>query len=127
MSTWKDVRNFMESGESLNPVPTGMELVPIVGLSFVAGYPNNVLELQGYVYSSLRVELRRNPANQYDTNAIEVHVNDQMLGHIPKDVAARLAPVIDGGTTHEAFVYGIRVSPENPHNPGLDLVVGVKK
>lgn len=124
MNTWKDVRDSMESGAPLDPVPTGMQVVPVVGLTFVEEYPGNVLGLQRLHFSEIVVELRRNPQNKYDSNAIEVHADGKMIGHIPKETAARLAPKLDGGTEHEAFVYGIRVSPDNPMNPGIDLIIG---
>lgn len=126
MTTWKDVRASMEAGESLNPVPTGMELVPVVGLTFVAEYPNNILTLQKGIFSEIRVRLVRDPENAYDPNAIRVYADGSFIGHVPRDTAARLAPQMDSFVDFEAFVYGIRVSPENPLNPGIDLVVGMK-
>lgn len=44
------------------------------------------------------VILRRQPSNQYDSNAICVeNVQRQQIGHIPRDVAKKLAPYIDKG------------------------------
>ena len=45
------------------------------------------------------LELVRRPENDYDTNAIEVWFRNQQyqLGHIPRDLAAQLAPLLDKG------------------------------
>lgn len=43
--------------------------------------------------------LVREPDNQYDPNAIQVHTEDGcFIGFVPKAVAARFAPLIDAGT-----------------------------
>ena len=40
--------------------------------------------------------IRREPGNPYDSNAIRVdNINRQQIGHIPKNIAAKLAPYID--------------------------------
>jgi len=36
----------------------------------------------------------RNPQNRYDKNALEVHCSYGMIGHVPANVAAALAPLI---------------------------------
>jgi hypothetical protein len=46
-----------------------------------------------------------------------------MLGHLPKDVAARLAPLMDNGTIYLASVYQVRISQDNPRQPGLDILL----
>jgi hypothetical protein len=48
-----------------------------------------------------RLRLYREPANHYDPNAICVQtITGEQVGYIPKELAARLAPVMDaqGGT-----------------------------
>lgn len=119
MTDWKDVRKFMETGEDIPLIPEDAEMYPVVGLSFIPGYPENIHRLNDGDY----VLLIRNPHNKYDSNAIEVHTLDGMLGHIPKEVAAKLAPRIDDGAQFKANVYQVRVSPENPNNPGLDILL----
>ena len=56
-----------------------------------------------------KVRLRREPMNMYDVNAIAVDlqlVGDMyvQIGYIPKQYAAILSPVMDGGTRLEATV-----------------------
>lgn len=41
--------------------------------------------------------LLREPENAYDSNAIRVEIAGFFLGYIPKDVAKRLAPLMDEG------------------------------
>jgi hypothetical protein len=51
------------------------------------------------------VALRRDPANKFDKNAIEVlHDSGALLGFIPKKFAAILAPLIGSGTRTSAAV-----------------------
>ena len=123
--SWEDVRKHIKTGEEINSIPEGAEMIPVVGVSFVEGYPSHIYKLasmsrqQGDIF----VSLVRNPENPYDKNAIEVRFGEQMLGHLPKEVAARLAPALDKGEQFLASVYQIRISSENPNNPGLDILV----
>lgn len=42
------------------------------------------------------VTLVREPHNQYDSNAIQVvNISGTQVGHIPRNVASKLAPLID--------------------------------
>jgi hypothetical protein len=140
-------------------------MLKVVGVTFVKGYPENILRLRDIceerrkeairsftdltdasdgVFNALAqreedpgswatpipVLLVRNPANEYDANAIEVHVpllgRNSMVGHIPRERAARLAPLMDSGTKGvEAEVDFVAVSPENPKQPGLSVKVRV--
>lgn len=121
VATWEDVRNHMENNEPIPLIPEGAEMYPVVGLTFVEGYPGNVLSLRGK--EGVPVYLVRNPENPYDSNAIQVRLGDEMLGHLAKEVAARLAPEMDNGAEWWATLYQVRVSPENPNNPGVDIVI----
>lgn len=50
----------------------------------------------GYATTGEMVLLRREPSNPYDRNAIRVdNVQGAQIGHIPRDVASRLAKYID--------------------------------
>src|SRR5690606_12439273 len=108
----------------------------VVGVSFVPGYPNNVIRLQEeawlrYIYSStdemepLPALLVRNPDNEHDPNAIEVHVplmgSESMVGHLPRNVSSRLAPLMDADEPWEVEVTMVAVHADNPHNPGIHL------
>lgn len=122
MADWNDVRNFINNQEPIPLIPEGAEMYPVVGLSFIPDYPSNILALRDSAKGA-PVQLVRNPDNPYDKNAIEVRLNGTMLGHLAKEVAARLAPEMDNGAEWWATIYQVRVSPENPNNPGLDILV----
>jgi len=52
----------------------------------------------GYINSGERAVLRREPQNQYDRNAIRVdNMQGQQIGHIPKQLAAKLSKYVDSG------------------------------
>lgn len=104
----------------------------VVGVSFVDGFPRNLWDLEAMTMSHymlgeepLAVVLRRNPGNQYDANAIEVHVpglgDRAMVGHLPRPVAARLAPLLDAGELWQAEVGAVRLHPDHIDNPGLSV------
>lgn len=103
----------------------------VVGVTFVDGYPDNLytLEQMHFDASSLGEPLvaviRRNPDNAYDKNACEVHVpalgENGMVGHITRSLAGRLAAELDAGTHWAGEVEAIRISDNNPANPGLTI------
>jgi len=113
----------------------------VVGVTYVPGYPGNLFTLNDIAASRYLGEfsdsthepepipalLIRNPANEFDANAIEVHVpsmGDQaMIGHVPAALAARLAPLLDDGEKWGAFIYNVDIDPNHPRNPGLSLSV----
>jgi hypothetical protein len=107
------------------------KLVPVVGVTFAKGYPDNLLRLaelqrgrrQGD--EPLAVILVRNPANEHDANAVEIHVpalgEGAMIGHVSRDNAARLAPLMDDGIAFEAWVAQTRIDPQHLDRPGIDI------
>jgi hypothetical protein len=70
------------------------------------------------------LELRRDPGNPHDPNAIAVHARDgRQLGWVPREVAAELAPEIDEGMPAAAVV--LREQRRSPRDPrhGLTLLL----
>ncbi|KAJ5317953.1 hypothetical protein PENANT_c004G10176 [Penicillium antarcticum] len=64
----------------------GVVAAKIVGVRFYTGHAN----------PKERVILKREPTNQYDRNAIRVdNVMGAQIGHIPREMAAKLAPYMD--------------------------------
>lgn len=112
---------------------TRTAIVKVVGCSFVETYPGNLLrlaELDGQARlkgEQLAVVLVRNPDNFHDANAVEVHVpalgEMAMIGHVPRGDAARLAPRLDAGERFLAEVRWVRLDPEHPEHPGIDIAV----
>lgn len=57
------------------------------------------------------LELRREPDNPHDPNAIAVHYGNLRLGFFNKNLAAHLAPLIDGGARYRARVASLTGGP----------------
>lgn len=72
--------------------------VSIVGSSFYQGASNWIMKMK----PGQPVRLEREPDNQYDKNAVAVHIFQQKLGHLPRGFAAELAPFLDAGLRVEA-------------------------
>lgn len=104
----------------------------VVGVSFVPSYPDNLLVLgEAALTADNRGEplvaiLIRNPDNQFDANAVEVHVpalgeEYAMIGHLTRPVAARLAPELDSGINWMAEVESVLINPEHLDRPGISI------
>jgi hypothetical protein len=53
-----------------------------------------------------RLGLVREPANEHDSHAVQVWWrNTHMLGHLPRTVAAEVAPLLDAGFAARAYVH----------------------
>jgi len=72
-----------------------------------------------------RLELRRDPENPHDPNAIAVHPagGGEQLGWVPRELAAELAPELDAGRPWSALV--LREQRRSPRAPrqGLTMVL----
>lgn len=106
----------------------------VVGVSFAPAYPANLHALEeaaGRAFikgeEGLAAILVRNPDNEFDENAIEVHVpaigDEGMIGHLPRDLAAKLAPIIDDGMRWSGMVKSVYINPDHPDRPGIAIVV----
>lgn len=116
----------------VQPMPETPIHVKTVGVSFIEAYPQNLLDLQRMLFDwvgdePLTVVLVREPDNPYDSQAIAVHVpalgERGMVGHIPKVMAARIAPEMDAGVPWAAYVRNILISPANPNQPGIEITI----
>jgi hypothetical protein len=71
------------------------------------------------------LELRRDPDNEYDPNAIAVHAPNggEQVGWVPREIAAELAPDIDSGRPWAAVV--LREQRHSPRDPrhGLTMLL----
>lgn len=76
---------------------------------------------------TLAVVIVRNPANEFDANACQVHVpalgEEGMLGHLPKLIALELAPLMDSGGRVQAALTGIFIADVAPNNYGIGVSV----
>lgn len=119
MLTWKDIKD----GDFSSP-----QFVNVAGVTFVEGYPDNLFAMVENL-SSNRVfaKIVRNPDNEYDSNACQVWIEGQFVGHLPKDVAAEAAPEIDRGVPYAGEVVYIGASPDEPMRPGVKLRLFIEK
>jgi len=70
------------------------------------------------------LELRRDPANPHDANAVEVLAAGRQLGFVPREIAARVAPDLDAGRSWSAVVLREqRASPRDPRT-GVTMLLG---
>ncbi len=68
------------------------------------------------------LDLRRDPANEHDPNAIAVHAaGGEQLGWVPREVAAALAPRLDAGEPWSALA--LRESRRSPRDPRTGLTM----
>jgi hypothetical protein len=71
------------------------------------------------------LELRRDPDNEHDPNAIAVHTADagEQVGWVPREIAAELAPDLDAGRPWAAVV--LREQRHSPRDPrhGLTMLL----
>jgi HIRAN domain len=69
------------------------------------------------------LELRRDPANEHDPNAIMVLAGGELIGFVPRELAAELAGEIDAGRPWSAVVLREqRASPRDPRT-GLTMLL----
>lgn len=93
--------------------------VHVVGVSFTDVYPDNLLALkQRLETGTVPVELRREPHNQFDENAVLICCDGKPIGHVPAGLAARLSPMMAEGEQFSCFLDEVLVSSEAPERPG---------
>jgi single-stranded-DNA-specific exonuclease len=74
----------------------------VVGVSFEGRQ-----DVVGGLRAGDALELRRDPENAYDPNAIGVWYGTLQLGFLRRPIAARIAPNIDGGERYDAEVTAV--------------------
>ena len=67
------------------------------------------------------LELRRDPANAHDPNAIMVLAESEQVGWVPRELAAELAPRLDAGEAWSAIV--LRERRDSPRDPRTGLTM----
>jgi hypothetical protein len=69
------------------------------------------------------LELRREPGNEHDPNAIAVLAGGEQVGWVPRELAAEIAPQLDRGASWSAIVLREhRASPRDPRT-GLTMLL----
>lgn len=120
----------VRTSKVLGPLP-GKFSTSVVGVSFVPTYPHNLYDLEqaalnaGLLGEQLVVVLIRDPANEYDPNAVQVHVpalgSSGMVGHLTRPVAARLAPELDDGAIWQGVVEFVKINHDHLDRPGIEI------
>lgn len=106
--------------------------VKLVGVSFIDGYPQTANTLQqmlardasarGDGDAFVSVQLRREPENPHDPNAILVVCGEMPLGHIKREIAAMIAQQLDAvPDAWVAMVDEVAIHPDHPDRPGIWL------
>jgi hypothetical protein len=69
------------------------------------------------------LELRRDPYNEHDPNAVAVLAGGEQIGWVPRELAAEIAPQLDRGSPWSAVVLREhRASPRDPRT-GLTMLL----
>jgi hypothetical protein len=79
-----------------------LRIASIVGSTFYPGAGN----LIGRLRNGSPLILRRQPENKYDKNAIAINWGNRIIGHVPRGLAAELAPLMDAGTEIKVMKHG---------------------
>jgi hypothetical protein len=99
-ANWKDPDIWAEWDAPCNWI-AGESKYPEV-FADLAGPPRD----EGYLIP-VSVVLSREPRNEYDRNAIVATVDGRTVGYVSRDVAAAVAPALDGVGVSELCVCGI--------------------
>lgn len=108
----------------------GSQTIRVAGVSFRPGYPDNLLNL-GNAYPEgqlIELELKREPTNPYDENAIMVLLKKtgEHVGYIPKALNLPWVEHLDAGGDVVARVDEVVVSKKGGgRQPGL--LINVKR
>ena len=71
------------------------------------------------------LELRRDPGNEHDPNAIAVLAGGEQVGWVPRAIAEEIAPAIDAGEPYSAVVLREqRASPRDPRT-GVTMLLAL--
>ena len=100
------------------------------GESFRPGYPETLLRCAEVLREMrpgerLPVVLRRDPTNEYDANAIEIHIPGEAghVGFVPAELAQLLAPILDSGERLHSSAVEVRIRENAPDRPGLTVTL----
>jgi hypothetical protein len=96
----------------------GRFMTNVVGVTFVPGYPANLMSLS----TNDDLSLVRDPDNEHDSNAIVVHAWPVgPIGHIGRGIAERLAPELDAGVEWTVELVEVAINAEHSDNPGVTI------
>ena len=93
--------------------------IKLVGVTFDDCQQN----INNYGYACIRYfNVKREPGNPHDPNAVWVGLGPWKFGYLPKDVAVDIAPLMDNGTEFEAEFVSRNVSTRH-ETVGLTITI----
>lgn len=96
----------------------------VVGVTFHDGYPANFHKWSQRTDGQYpNCTLVREPDNEHDPNAVAVKVGRSIVGHVPRELAVRVAEVMDSGTEVTARVVSVETYPDMPSNPTMTIEI----
>lgn len=112
----------------------------VVGVTFAEGYPDNLEKLKetadlrwlltpgefgtpDEAAEPLPALLCREPDNEHDPAAVAIHIPSGIgkVGHLPRALAARLAPELDAGQEWGCTVEQVWIHPDHMDRPGITV------
>ena len=95
----------------------------VAGVAGAGRHHAEAIESSEAVEPGRPLELRRDPDNEHDPNAIAVHAGGQQVGWVPRELAEELAPQLDDGRPWSAIV--LREQRRSPRDPrhGLTMLL----
>lgn len=121
-----DARKFLERDDFAGIGERDSFPTKIMGVSF-----EHRQDLVAGLVPGLELELRRQPDNEFDANAIAVHYGALQIGFLRKQIAKHLAPLVDGGVRYRARIehvtggrdgknYGVNIRVEREYRAQSD-------
>lgn len=90
-------------GENEQHSSTGENIyTKVVGVTY-----DGIQSILPRLHAGMPLKLVREPSNQYDKNAVAVWCNGKKIGHLSRDLAADIAPLMDSGTAVDGTIEGI--------------------
>lgn len=103
----------------------------LVGVTFAEHYPESLYQLMEQIKEDrlpVPLTLVREPENEFDPNAVAVVAPNEefgphIIGHIPRHLAARLAPEMDAGVKWGAVLTNVFYLDDHIDRPGADVLL----
>lgn len=108
-------RTSLSYGEIEYSFPT-----KVVGVTF-----NGIQKLLPTLSAGMHLDMKREPNNPHDSNAVAVMRGDACIGHLKADVAADIAPLMDSGVKVTGKI--LQITGGNGYNYGCNIMVEIYK
>lgn len=126
----RNTRDREQARTTVGPLAASFT-TPVVGVTFVDGYPDNILALEQLQFDAetmgepLIAVIVREYDNEHDKNCCAIHVpalgEHGKIGCITRSLAARLSSELDSGTHWAGEIAGTRINPDHMDRPSIDV------